>query len=67
MNKYKILTGQEKLHYLSFAAHWLAAKPELVGDIKTDIELIERLNSFAEVIYNSFICKDDTLPPRPGS
>jgi hypothetical protein len=29
---------------------WLALKPELIGDVKTDKELIERVIQFAKVL-----------------
>jgi hypothetical protein len=44
---------------MSCAAHWLSLKPELVGDVKSDKELIDRLISFAKVLYEYF-------PNSPG-
>jgi hypothetical protein len=51
---YDRLSDHEKQMLMSFAAHWLSIKPELVGDTKTDKELIDRLITFAKVLYEYF-------------
>ena len=51
MQKYNNLGSSEKLHYMSFAAHWLTTKPELIGEVKSDKELIERLDAFGKALY----------------
>lgn len=43
-----------KQMFMSYAAHWLSLKPELVGEVNSDKELIERLISFAKVLYEYF-------------
>jgi hypothetical protein len=43
-----------KQMFMSYAAHWLSLKPELLGEVKTDKELIDRLISFAKVLYEYF-------------
>jgi len=65
MQTYKDLQGHEKQHYRSFAAHWLSLKPELIGKVSSDRELIERLDAFAEVLHDDYIIDRDRLPPRP--
>jgi hypothetical protein len=39
---------------MSYAAHGLSLKPELVGDVASDKELIDRFISFAKVLYEYF-------------
>lgn len=51
---YDEISGDYKQMFMSFAAHWLSIKPELIGEIKSDKELIERLISFARVLYEYF-------------
>ena len=41
------------------AARWLSIKPELIGEVKTDKELIERIISFAKVLYEYFPVEED--------
>jgi hypothetical protein len=51
---YEKLGKDHQTMLMSYAAHWLSLKPELVGDIKSDKELIDRLVSFAKVLYEYF-------------
>jgi len=51
---YDEISDSHKQMLISYAAHWLSIKPELVGEIKSDKELIERLISFARVLYEYF-------------
>jgi hypothetical protein len=51
---YEEIGKDQKTMLMSYAAHWLSLKPELIGDIKSDKELIDRLMSFAKVLYEYF-------------
>jgi hypothetical protein len=51
---YDDLSSDSKQMLMSYAAHWLSLKPELIGEVKTDKELIDRLISFAGVLYEYF-------------
>jgi hypothetical protein len=51
---YDELSSDTKQKYMSYAAHWLSLKPELIGEVKTDKELIDRLISFARVFCEYF-------------
>jgi hypothetical protein len=51
---YDELGKDQKTILMSYAARWLSLKPELVGDIKSDKELIDRLIDFAKVLYEYF-------------
>jgi hypothetical protein len=51
---YDELGKDRKTTLMSYAAHWLSLKPELVGDVKSDKELIDRLIDFAKVLYEYF-------------
>ena len=66
MQNYNNLKSNEKLTYMSYAAHWLSLKPELTTTVNSDKELIERLDAFGKVLYE-YLTEDerDRLPPRP--
>ena len=51
---YDEISDGDKQMLMSYAAHWLSIKPELIGDVNSDKELIERLISFAKVLYEYF-------------
>jgi hypothetical protein len=51
---YEKLPDGNKQMLMSYAAHWLSMKPDLIGDVGTDKELIDRLISFAKVLYEYF-------------
>jgi len=61
---YDELTNDRKQMFMSYAAHWLSIKPEIIGEIKSDKELIERIISFAKVLYEYF---PQTEPLGPTS
>jgi hypothetical protein len=51
---YDGLSDDKKQMFMSYAAHWLSIKPELIGGVTTDKELIDRLIVFAKVLYEYF-------------
>jgi hypothetical protein len=51
---YEELSNDHKQMFMSYAAQWLSLKPELIGEVKNDKELIDRLISFAKVLYEYF-------------
>jgi len=57
---YDKISKDHKQMLMSFAAHWLSIKPELIGEVKSDKELIERLISFAKVLYDYFPLAEST-------
>jgi hypothetical protein len=64
---YDELLPSHKQMLMSYAAHWLSLKPELIGDAKTDQELIDRLISFAKVLYEYFPEKKGGAERAPNS
>ena len=40
-----------RLKYMDYAARWMSLKPKLVTDVKSDAELICRIDDFATEIY----------------
>jgi hypothetical protein len=62
---YDKLGDSHKQMLMSYAAHWLSIKPELIGEVKTDKELIDRLISFAEVFYGYFPQKGPSIEQVP--
>jgi len=65
MKTYNRLSGNEKVMYMNYAASWLSLKPELITEVNSDKELIERLDSFAEYLFDNYLNDDDYLPLRP--
>jgi hypothetical protein len=51
---YDKLPKDHKMMLMGHAAHWLSLKPELIGEVKNDKELIDRLASFAKVLHEYF-------------
>jgi hypothetical protein len=51
---YDELSTDTKETLANYAAHWLSLKPELVGVVKTDEELVKRLITFAKIIHEYF-------------
>jgi hypothetical protein len=54
MTNYDELPDASMQTLMNYAAQWLALKPELIGETKTDLELIDRLDSFARTLYEYF-------------
>jgi len=66
MQTYENLRRDEKLMYMSYAAHWLSLKPELTAKVGSDHELIERLDAFGKVLHEYLLKEEEEyLPPRP--
>jgi hypothetical protein len=61
MLNYDELADAIKQTLMNYAAQWLSLKPELIGETKTDLELIERLDTFARTLH------EYTQPPKQGS
>ena len=55
--EYDELPRHERLACMSYAAHWLSLKPELTEGIKSDRELLERLDAFGKVLHE-YLPKD---------
>jgi len=52
MQPYENLRRNDKLMYMDYAARWLSLKPELTESVKSDKELVERLDAFGKVLYD---------------
>jgi len=48
------IQDDKKEKMMDCAARWLSVRPELIGEVKTDNELIDRLIAFSKVLYEYF-------------
>jgi len=61
---YNAQENDRKIELMDYAARWLSLKPELLGGVETDRQLISRLDGFAKAIHGYL--NEENLPPRPG-
>jgi hypothetical protein len=67
MTNYDTLPDASKQALMNYAAQWLALKPELIGETKTDLELIDRLGSFARTLHEYTQQHENAEPHKQGS
>ena len=51
---YDKLSKYQKQQLIDKAVQWLSIKPELIGDVKTDKEFLDRLAEFAKTLHEYF-------------